>query len=141
MVEPAVDEVLHFQSYTHALRHPVIIGRVAGWRLPWALSVTQLGAVAATAILLLATRPVWAHLGGVGNLALFSLIVGGAAWAVRHWRIEGRSPITAAVGILSVALRPRRRSTRNGRRVRAPRPVGGSAPVTVSSLGDSQVSV
>lgn len=140
MVEQSVGEVLHFQSYTHALRHPIIIGRVAGWRLPWALSVTQLGAVAATAILLLATRPVWAHLGGVGNLALFSLIVGGAGWAARHWRIEGRSPIAAAVGILSVALLPGRRCTRNGRRVRAPHPAGGSAPVTVSALGDSQVS-
>ena len=140
MAEQSVDEVIHFQSYTHALRHPIIIGRVAGWRLPWALSVTQLGAVGATAAVLLATRPVWAHLGSVGNLMLFSLVVGGAGWAARHWRIEGRSPIVAAVGILSVALLPGRRSTRNGRQVRAPRPVGGSAPVTVSSLGDSQVS-
>ena len=135
-----MDDVIHFQSYTHALRHPIIIGRVAGWRLPWALSVTQLGAVGATAVALLATRPVWAHLGGVGNLALFCLIVGGAGWAARHWRIEGRSPIAAAVGILSVALLPARRSTRNGRRVRARRPAVGSAPVTVSSGSDWQVS-
>ena len=140
MVEQAVDEVIHFQSYTHALRHPIIIGRVAGWRLPWALSVTQLGAIGATAVALLATRPVWTHLGGVGNLVLFSLFVGGAGWAARHWRIEGRSPIVAAVGILSVALLPARRVTRNGRRVRSPRPVGGSAPVTVSSLADLEVS-
>jgi len=140
MVEPAVGEVIHFQSYTHALRHPIIIGRVAGWRLPWALSVTQLGAVGATAVVLLATRPVWAHLGGVGNLVLFSLIVGGAGWAARHWRIEGRSPIAAAAGIISVALLPARRSTSNGRPVRAPRPVRGSAPVTVSSGSDWQVS-
>ena len=140
MAEQSVGEVLHFQSYTHALRHPIIIGRVAGWRLPWALSVTQLGAVAATAVALLATRPVWAHLGGVGNLALFCLIVGGAGWAARHWRIEGRSPIVAAVGILSVALLPGRRSTRNGRQVRAPRPARGSAPVTVSAFPDSGVS-
>ena len=138
-MEPAVDDVIHFQSYTRALRHPIIIGRVAGWRLPWALSVTQLGAVGATAVALLATRPVWAHLGGVGNLALFCLIVGGAGWAARHWRIEGRSPIAAAVGILSVTLLPGRRCTRNGRPVRAVRPARGSAPVTVSSLGDLQV--
>ena len=140
MAEQSVDEVIHFQSYTHALRHPIIIGRVAGWRLPWALSVTQLGAVGATAVVLLATRPVWAHLGGVGNLVLFCLFVGGAGWAARHWRIEGRSPIVAAAGIISVALLPARRSTRNGRPVRAPRPVRGSAPMTVSSLGGSQVS-
>ena len=135
-----MDEIIHFQSYTHALRHPIIIGRVAGWRLPWALSVIQLGAVGGTAVALLATRPVWAHLGGVGNLVLFSLIVGGAGWAARHWRIEGRSPIAAAAGILSVALLPARRSTRNGRPVRAPRPARASAPVTVSALPDSGVS-
>ena len=140
MVEPAVDEVIHFQSYTHALRHPIIIGRVAGWRLPWALSVTQLGAVGATAVVLLATRPVWAHLGSVGNLVLFSLFVGCTGWAARHWRIEGRSPIAAAAGILSVALLPARRSTRNGLPVRARRPGRGSAPVMVSALPDSDVS-
>jgi len=141
MVEPAVDEVTRFQSYTHALRHPVIIGRIAGWRLPWPLSVTQLGAVATTAVVLLAARPVWAHLGGVGNLAVFCLVVGSAGWAARRWRIEGRSPIAAAVGILSVALLPSRRVTRNGRPVRAERPVGGSAPVTVTSLPDREVGV
>ena len=135
-----MDEVIHFQSYTHALRHPIIIGRIAGWRLPWALSVTQLGAVGATAVALLATRPVWAHLGGVGNLVLFALFVGGAGWAARHWRIEGRSPIAAAAGILSVTLLPGRRCTRNGGPVRAPRPARGSAPVTVSALPDSGVS-
>lgn len=140
MVEQSGDDIIYFQSYTHALRHPIIIGRIAGWRLPWALSVTQLGAVGATAVALLATRPVWAHLGSVGNLVLFSLIVGGAGWAARHWRIEGRSPIAAAAGILSVALLPARRSTRNGRPVRAPRPARASAPVTVSALPDSGVS-
>ena len=30
MAEQSLDEVIHFQSYTHALRHPIIIGRVAG---------------------------------------------------------------------------------------------------------------
>ena len=140
MADQSMDEVIHFQSYTHALRHPIIIGRIAGWRLPWALSVTQLGAVGATAVALLATRPVWAHLGGVGNLVLFSVIVGGAGWAARHWRIEGRSPIAAAAGILSMALLPARRSTRNGRPVRTSRPARDSAPVTVSALHDLGVS-
>lgn len=113
-----------FHSYTHALRHPIIIGRIAGWRLPWALSATQLGAIAATTGLLLSTRSVWAHLGGVGNLAVFCLMVGGAGWAVRHWRVEGRSPLAAAAGIITVALAPRcRRGVRNGRPERPSRPV------------------
>ncbi len=129
-----MDGVTHFQSYTHALRHPVIIGRIAGWQLPWALSATQLGAIAATALLLVATRPIWAHLGGVGNLAFFGLLVGGAGWAARRWRVEGRSPISAAVGYLSVAVRPSRRGIRNGRPVRQGRPIRDSTLVTVVSV-------
>lgn len=87
-----------YHSYTQALRHPVVIGHVAGWRLPWALSASQLGAVASMSGLLLATRPVWAHFGAVGNLAVFTVSVAGVGWAVRHWRIEGRSPFLAAAG-------------------------------------------
>ena len=126
-----------FHSYTHALRHPIIIGRIAGWRLPWALSATQLGAIAATTGLLLATRPLWAHLGGVGNLAVFSLTVGAAGWAVRHWRIEGRSPLRVAAGFITVALAPGcRRGVRNGRPVRPPRPVRSpGTTVTVTRVG------
>src|SRR5665811_1970946 len=95
-----------YHSYTQALGHPVIIGHVAGWRLPWALSATQLGAVAAAAAVMLAIRPLWAHLGGVGNLVMFCVLVAVAGWAARHWRIEGRSPLRVAAALVSIALRP-----------------------------------
>ncbi len=97
---------LVFFSYTHALRHPVIIGRVAGWALPWAMSATQLGAIAATATALLVTRPVWAHLGGVGNLMFFAAVVAGVGWGVRHWRVEGRSPLRVAASVVAVVSSP-----------------------------------
>jgi hypothetical protein len=116
------DDVYH--SYTQALRHPVIIGHVAGWRLPWALSASQLGAIAGASGLLLFTRPVWAHLGAVGNLAMFSVVVAASAWAVRHWRIEGRSPFLAAAGVATVLLSPRsRHGIRNGMPATPRRPV------------------
>jgi hypothetical protein len=118
-----MDSDVYF-SYTQALRHPVIIGHVAGWRLPWALSASQLGAVAAASGLLLITRPVWAHLGAVGNLVVFALAVTGSAWAVRHWRIEGRSPFLVAVGGVTVLVAPGcRRGVRNGAPVPLSRPV------------------
>ncbi len=124
-----------YHSYTQALRHPIIVGHVAGWRLPWALSVSQLGAIAATSGLLLVTRPVWAHLGGVGNLAVFTMLVAGSGWAVRHWRIEGRSPFLVAAGLATVVVSPRcRRGVRNGRPVTAPRRArGASVGVTIRS--------
>lgn len=116
-----------YSSYTQALRHPVIIGHVAGWRLPWALSASQLGAVAGMSGLLLVTRPVWAHLGAVGNLAVFTLAVAGSGWAVRHWRMEGRSPFLVAAGIATVFLSPGcRRGVRNGTPVTSSRPTRGS---------------
>ena len=112
-----------YHSYTQALRHPIIVGHVAGWRLPWALSASQLGAIAGMSGLLLVTRPVWAHLGGVANLAVFTVLVAVSGWAVRHWRIEGRSPFLVAAGFATVILSPRcRRGVRNGRPVAPPRP-------------------
>ena len=116
-----------YHSYTQALRHPVIIGHVAGWRLPWALSASQLGAVAGMSGLLLVTRPVWAHLGAVGNLAVFTLLIAGSGWAVRHWRIEGRSPFLVAAGIANVILSPGcRHGVRNGTPVTRQRPTHGN---------------
>jgi hypothetical protein len=119
---PGVDV---YYSYTHALRHPVIIGHIAGWRLPWAVSATQLGAVAATTAVLLVARGVWAHLGGVGNLIVFCLVVGFVGWAVRFWRVEGRSPVRAAAGMANVMLGPVSRVGvyGNGRPARRFRPV------------------
>ncbi len=120
-----------YSSYTQALRHPVIIGHVAGWRLPWALSASQLGAVTAASGLLLISRPVWAHLGAVGNLAVFTLLVAGSGWAVRHWRIEGRSPFLVAAGIATVLLSPGcRHGLRNGVPPALPRTIRGK-PVGV----------
>jgi len=112
-----------YSSYTQALRHPVIIGHVAGWRLPWALSASQLGAIAGMSGVLLMSRPIWAHLGAVGNLTVFTLLVAGAGWAVRHWRIEGRSPFLVAAGVATVLLSPGcRHGVRNGAPVTQPRP-------------------
>ena len=116
-----------YHSYTQALRHPIIIGHVAGWRLPWALSASQLGAIAAVSGVLLVSRPLWAHLGGVGNLTVFAVSVLAAGWAVRHWRIEGRSPFRVAAGLATVAMSPGcRNGVRNGRPVMRQRPVRGS---------------
>ncbi len=124
-----------YYSYTQALRHPVIIGHVAGWRLPWALSATQLGAIAAASGMLLVTRPVWAHLGAVGNLAVFILVVGGSAWAVRHWRIEGRSPFLVMAGLAAMLLSPGcRQGVRNGVPVARQRPVN-ARPVGIAIGG------
>ncbi len=129
-----------FLSYTHALRHPVIIGKVAGWSLPWAMSATQLGTIAATATALLIARPVWAHLGGIGNLTLFTVVVAGSGWAVRHWRIEGRSPLRVAASVATLWTSPSARfGVRNGTPAVPPRSRRShTAPVVVDARYDHQ---
>lgn len=129
-----------YHSYTQALRHPVIIGHVAGWRLPWALSASQLGAVAGMSGLLLVTRPLWAHLGSIGNLAVFTVAVAGVGWAMRHWRIEGRSPFLVAAGVAMVLLSPGcRRGVRNGKPIARARPTRSNPVGTV--IGFTSVAV
>ena len=113
-----------FRSYTYALRHPVVIGQVAGWRLPWAVSATQLAVVAGAGAVMLATRLIWAHFGGIANLVVFCLVVGAAGWATRRWRVEGRSPARFAAGLLAATVGGRR-GVRNGAVVRPQRPVRG----------------
>ena len=123
MSEPA-GEALIFRSYTYALRHPVVIGQVAGWRLPWAVSATQLGAVAGAGAVMLTARPIWAHLGGIANLAVFCFVVAVVGWATRRWRVEGRSPARFAAGLLTVAVGGGR-GLRNGAPVKQFWPVRG----------------
>lgn len=132
--EPQGETVAH-RSYTYALRHPVVIGQVAGWRLPWPVSATQLAAIGGAAAVLLVTRPVWAHLGGITNLMVFCLVVAAVGWAARRWRVEGRSPARFAAGLLAVvAAGPR--GVRNGALVRPPQPARGlSVGVAVVAEG------
>lgn len=93
--------------YTRARRHPNVIGVIGGWTLPWPLTPTQLGVLLGSFALLLSTRQLWAFLPGSFN----TMIVGGGpiflCWAVRHLRMEGRSPVRMAAGAASYLVRPR----------------------------------
>ena len=119
-----------FRSYTYALRHPVVIGQVAGWRLPWAVSATQLAVVGGATAVMLGTRPIWAHFGGIANLVVFCLVVTAAGWAARRWRVEGRSPARFAAGLLTTTVGGRR-GVRNGAIVGSQRPVRGLSVAVV----------
>jgi len=123
-VSEPTGEALVFRSYTYALRHPVVIGQVAGWRLPWAVSATQLGAIAGAGAVMLAVRPIWAHLGGIANLVVFCSVVALVGWAARRWRVEGRSPARFAAGFLMATVGGGR-GVSNGAPVKQLRPVRG----------------
>ena len=107
-------------SYTHARRHPMVLGRVAGWTPPFQLSVTQLVVLVGGFVVLNVARWLWAPLTPAGMRGpLLLLVPCVAAWAVRRVRVEGRSLPRTALGWLSlwcapthgrVAGRPQRRT-------------------------------
>jgi hypothetical protein len=88
-------------TYTHARRHPMVLGHIGGWTPPFQLSVTQIAVLLAMLWLEMQTWRWWgAHLprlvGVVVAVALPCLL----AWVVRRARVEGRSLPRAALGWL-----------------------------------------
>src|SRR5262245_14891836 len=94
--------------YTKARRFPLVIGKLpGGGRIPGGpYSLHQIGAMVVAAIVLKQTSAIWAHF-GLLNLVVFVAVPYGLAFALRHARIDGRSPIWAAAGWLSYLSAPR----------------------------------
>lgn len=141
MTVPGSDQlVLH--SYSRGRRHPMMIGlRVVGVRVALLASPTQILVFLAAAVPLWLTWSLWAHLGGAGNAIVMVGLPVGASFAARALKVEGRSPIRAAAGVLALMMSPasgRRAGKANSRgrpRRRTvsyyldPMPVGAANPV------------
>ena len=95
------------RTYTHARRHPLVIGKVGGWALPTPVTPTQLAVGVASFLALLYTRSAWAHLSGPVNLVVHACLPLCVMWMARHLRVEGRTPLRAAIGWLTYAFSPR----------------------------------
>jgi len=115
-----LDRGVPCRSYTHARRYPWVIGKIGGWQLPTQLSPAQLAALGATLLVLVQTRSLWAHLPRMLNLLVEIALPAGSAWAVRHLRMEGRTPLRALCG-LAVYLATPRLGRLQGRPYRDPR--------------------
>lgn len=114
-------EMVECRSYTHARRHPAVIGKIGGWTLPSPVSPTQLGVLVGSFVFLVQTRRMWGHLPPVLNLVVLAGLPIGLAWSVRHLRMEGRSPVRMAAGLASLVSSPPG-GTRLGRPLRTKRP-------------------
>jgi hypothetical protein len=79
----------------------MVLGRIAGWAPPFQLSVTQLGVLVGSFLVLVWSRPVWrfAAPSGASGVILLGLPIG-LAWAIRRVRVEGRSVPRAALGLV-----------------------------------------
>jgi len=100
-------ERLVCRSYTHARRHPMVLGRIAGWTPPFQLSLTQLGVLLATFGGAVWTWHVWApRLPDVVAVMLLLVVPSAATWSVRRIRVEGRSLPRAALGWIALWSAP-----------------------------------
>jgi len=95
-------------TYTHARRHPLVIGHIGGWTPPFQLSLPQLGVLA---FLFWLEAQTWRFWGVylpplIGGLVAVCLPAG-AAWAVRRARFEGRTLVRAVIGFVQLASAPR----------------------------------
>lgn len=101
------DLFVHCRVYTHARRHPVVIGNIQGLRIP-PVTPAQLFVGIGSLVVLLMTQSIWGQLGGMLNSIVLIGVPLGLAFTARALRIEGRAPWRAGLGWLIMVLRPRR---------------------------------
>ena len=101
------DTTIQCASYTHARRHPMVLGHIAGWAPPFQLTITQVLVVLATFIFLTWSWSAWApHLPAtLSFMAAVGLPIA-SAWAARHVRLEGRSLARTALGYVALLSTP-----------------------------------
>jgi len=121
--EQGYDHTLTCWSYTHARRHPSVLGKVGGAHLPFGPYTPTQGVVfllvGATMFL---TKQWWGlAVGGSLRVALMFGVPAAAMFVFRNLRIEGRSPLFFLFGVIGLICSPRHGYLR-GRRARRPRP-------------------
>lgn len=117
-------------SYTHARRHPMVLGRIAGWTPPFQLSITQICVLFTSVGVMARTWALWAPvLPDTVALLIAAGVPVALTWSVRRVRVEGRSLPRTLVGWLSLWSSPTCGVVR-GRPCRDPRPASW-APVRV----------
>ena len=119
-------EPIECRCYTLPHRHPLMIGKLPGFQLPFMVTLTQFAVFSIGAPFLFFTRGLWGLLVSGQAAPELLVIVGipaGAAWALRLARMEGRSPLAMGLGVVSLGwarLSTATQGLREGRRHREP---------------------
>jgi hypothetical protein len=89
------------RSYTRAVRHPLVLGRVGGYQLPFQLTVPQLIVGALGVLAALAIRPLLADVVGARvSLAVVAVAVFTGVVVAKRVRAEGRNSLQALAGVV-----------------------------------------
>jgi hypothetical protein len=92
-------------TYTHARRHPMVLGQIGGWTPPFQLTPAQIGALLVCVLLEAQTWRIWGQLPPIMSVALAVAFPVAVTWGVRKGRVEGRSLVRAAAGYLTLLSR------------------------------------
>jgi len=132
------DQRLKCTTYTHARRHPMVVGQIGGWTPPFQLTGPQIGVLLGSIVVESQTWRWWgAHLPSVLGVMIAVGVPCTATWAMRRARVEGRSVVRAVVGRLVLWCRPRTGRV-GGRAYRPARPpLVGPARTFVALVDDS----
>lgn len=95
-------------TYTHARRHPMVLGKIGDWTPPFQLTMAQVGVLLAVLLVEAQTWRYWGpKLEPTVAVLVFVCVPLGLAWAVRKARVEGRSLVRFFAGWLAYLARPR----------------------------------
>jgi hypothetical protein len=130
-------ERLTCATYTHARRHPMVIGQIAGWTPPFQLTPTQIAVLLVSVLVESQTWQWWGpHLPRGAAVLIAIGLPCLLTWLVRRGRLEGRSVVRTTAGWLQLWGRPRGGRV-GGRGYRPARPhLLPSAPVFVGCPED-----
>lgn len=133
MAEELDDDQLVCATYTHARRHPMVLGQIGGWTPPFQLTLMQVAVLLLGFVAEYKTWHWWgAHLPRTLGVIVFLGVPATLAWLARHARAEGRSLPRAIIGWLALLLRTRAGRV-GGRAYRPARPGSpGRTPVYVA---------
>lgn len=135
----AVDEDLEIVCavYTHARRHPMVLGQIGGWTPPFQLTLPQLGVVLVVMFVEAQTWRFWGPYVPAGlGLVVAIILPCVLAWFVRWAHFEGRTLMRTAFGWMTYAYTPRHGIV-GGRPYRAPAASSpGRMPVFVAPGSD-----
>lgn len=107
MPDAAAPEQVVCATYTHARRHPIVLGKIGGWTPPFQISVYQLGVIVTVFVVEMLTWRFWsALLPHTPAVVLAIAMPLGLAWGARRARIEGRSLLRALSGYLTLLAAP-----------------------------------
>ncbi|MFE2470274.1 hypothetical protein [Streptomyces mirabilis] len=96
------------RCYTHARRHPLVIGRFPGGGRLWGgpYTVPQAIVMAGSFVALIVFRPLWAHFGLLGNVVIAFAVPYALGFVVRKVNVDGRNPLAVAGSMLGLMGAP-----------------------------------